>query len=77
LIGDTGVGAVTFRVDPSGAAPVDGSDPAVGAAGVLGVLEQAIASAIRAAAAQGTNLFWCIKTYLGFGTEVAGERDAE
>src|SRR5262245_40384557 len=68
LIGDTGVRAVTFSGEPAGAAPVDGSEALLGAAGVFGDLEQAIARAIRPAAAHKTNFLWCIKTYLGFGS---------
>jgi hypothetical protein len=64
LTGDCGVGAVTFNVDPSGAAsPVPGS-AAVGETGVDDCFEQAIARARTAADAQATNFLCCIRKNL-------------
>jgi hypothetical protein len=61
LIGDTAVGAVAFSVEPSAAALVDGSGLALGETGDSVDLEQATASARRAAADERTNLLWNIK----------------
>jgi hypothetical protein len=60
-MGDTAVGAVTFSVDPSGAAGEPASaDVALGETGVSDCFEQATAAARTAAQVQSTNLFWNI-----------------
>jgi hypothetical protein len=55
--GETGVGAVTFRVLPSAAAELEGSCAPLGDTGLVEDLEHATATARTAAAEQSTNLF--------------------
>jgi hypothetical protein len=66
LTGDTAVGAVTFKVEPSAAAPAEGSVAAEGLTGVSGDFEQASARANKAAAEQRARVLSFINTYLGW-----------
>src|SRR5688572_32150005 len=69
LTGDTAVGVVAFRVEPSGAASAVGSGAGDGDTGDGDCFEQAIATASTAAHVQSRTLFWNITTsQMLFGT---------
>src|ERR671910_3893176 len=64
LMGETGVGVPTFRVEPSGAASTPVSGAGEGETGVGDCLEHATATARTVAHVQSRTRFWNIKTSL-------------
>jgi hypothetical protein len=61
LIGDCGVGAVAFSVDPSAAAALLPGSVPLGDTGDSGPSEQAVATAMMTTDAQATSLLCCIE----------------